>query len=162
MLLKRRPSSGSEAAETSDSDDDERWVYAVSSPYLNIVRFLDEQYGIRRDCNTLMVGNVPVTTNPKGDISIVWSRFKGTRGLGELFKRKNVNSNVITKSDLNACKHILVLTNAHSVGYERGGGIQISRGVKYAKVISKLFPRVRRRHRSELRQYWSSFRDSHI
>ena len=66
-----------------------------------------------------------------------------------------------TKSDLNAYKRILVLTNAHLVGYEPGGDIQISRGVKYAKVISKLFPRARRRHRSALRHYWSSFRDNH-
>ena len=53
--------------------------------------------------------------------------------------RKNVNSDVITKCDLNAYKRILVLTNAHLVGYEPGGDIQISRGVKYANVISNFF-----------------------
>ena len=54
--------------------------------------------------------------------------------------RKNVNSDVITKIDLSAYKRILELTNAHLVGYEPVGDIQISRGVKYAKVISKPFP----------------------
>ena len=69
-VSKRRHSSGSDVAQTSDSDDDERGVYEVSSPYLKIVRFLEEQYGIRRDGNTLMVGSAPVTTYLKGDISI--------------------------------------------------------------------------------------------
>ena len=134
-MSKRRPSSGSDAAETSNSDEDERGVYEVSSPYLSSVPFLDEQYGIRGDGNTLMIGSVPVTTHPKGDISIRGTRFKGTRGLCEFLTRKNVNSDVITKSDLNVYKCILVLTNAHLVGYEPGGDIQVSRVVKYAKVI---------------------------
>ena len=40
---KRRASSGSVAAETSDSNEAEQGVYEGSSPYLNRVRFLDEQ-----------------------------------------------------------------------------------------------------------------------
>ena len=60
-------------------------------------------------------------------------RFKGTRGLWELLTRKNVNSDVITKSDLNAYKRIVVWTNANLEGYEPGGDIQVSLRVKYAK-----------------------------
>ena len=78
-------------------------------------------------------------------------RFKGTTGLWELLTRKNVNSNVITKSDLNAYKRILVRTNAHLAGYETGGDIHVSRGVKYVKVISKLFPPRRGGDRGEAR-----------
>ena len=102
------------------------------------MRFLDEQNGIRRDVNTLMIGSAAVTADEKGDISIGGKRFKGRRGLWELLTRKNVNSDVITNSDLNVYKLILVLTNAHLVGYEPGGDIQITRGAKYAKVISEL------------------------
>ena len=50
------------------------------------------------------------------------------------------NGYVITYSDLQRYKHILGVTNAHLVGYEHCGDIQISRGTEYAKVISKLFP----------------------
>ncbi len=125
------------------------------------MRFLDEQYGIRRDGNTLMIGSGAVTADEKSNISRGGTRFKCTRGLWELFTHKNINSDVIKKSDLNAYKRILVLTNAHLAGYEPGGDIQISRGAKYAKVISKLLPQNRRRRRSALRQYWSTFRDSH-
>ena len=123
--------------------------------------FIDKQYGIRRVDDTLMIGDVPITVHAKGDLSIGGKRFKGTRGLWELLTRKNVNSEVITKSDLTAYKRILVLTNAHLAGYEPGDDILLSRGVKYAKIISKLFPRARRPRRSALRQYWASFRGSH-
>ena len=64
-VSKQRPSSGSNAAETSDSDDDESGVYEFSRPYLNSVRFLDEKYVITRDGNTLMIGSVPVTTTQR-------------------------------------------------------------------------------------------------
>ena len=56
----------------------------------------------------------------------------------ELLNLKNVNTDVITTSDLKRYKHIVELTNAHLVGYEPGGDIQISRGSKFTKVISKL------------------------
>ena len=80
------------------------------------MRFLDKQYGIRRDGNTLMIGSAAVTADEKGDITIGVTRFKGTRGISEILTRKNVNSDVIKKSDLNAYKRILVLTNADLVG----------------------------------------------
>ena len=97
------------------------------------MRFLDEQYGIRRDGNTLMIGNSNVIEDEKGDITIGEKRFRGTKGLWELMTRKIVNSDVITNIVLKAYKHILELTNAHLVGYEPGGDIQISRGIKYGR-----------------------------
>ena len=78
---------------------------------------------------------------------------------------QNVSSDVITNSDLKAYKHILELTNAHLVGYEPGGDIQITRGSKYVKVISKLFPQTPR-HRAALRRHrtprqrWSPYHDN--
>ena len=55
---KRRLSSSREDVETLDGDDNYvREVYDVSSPYLNKMRFLDEQYGNLREVNTLMIGN---------------------------------------------------------------------------------------------------------
>jgi hypothetical protein len=71
--------------------------------------------------------------------------------------RKIFNSDVITKSDLKSYKCNLELTNAHLAGYEPVGNIQISRGAKYAKVISKLLPQTRRR--GALRQHCSPLYD---
>ena len=90
-----------------------------------------------------------------------FQRYEGSLGTPDTQK---VNSDVITKSDLNAHKRILVRTNTHLAGYDPGGDIQASRGVKYVKVISKLFPRAQRRapRRSALRQYWASFRSSQM
>ena len=55
-------------------------MYEVSSSYLNTVRFLDEQYDIRRDGSILMVGSAPITTYEKGDISI-GGRVSKVRGV---------------------------------------------------------------------------------
>ena len=57
------------------------YIYDVSSPYLNIMRFLDKQYGIRRDGNTLMIANANVIADEKRDITIGGKRVRGTRGL---------------------------------------------------------------------------------
>ena len=119
----RRPSSGSEDAETSHPDDDGRDVYEVWSPYLNNMQFLDEQYGIKRDGNNFKIGSAAVTTDEKGDISIGGTRFKGTRGLWDFLTRKNVISDVTTNSDLKAYKRILVLTKALLAAYEPGSDI---------------------------------------
>ena len=83
-VSKRQLSSG--AAET--SDDDVRWFYEGVSPYLKKMRFLDEQYGIRRDGSTLMIDNSDVIADEKGDITIGGKRFRGTRGLWELLTPK--------------------------------------------------------------------------
>ena len=52
------------------------------SPYLNSMRFLDDQYGIRREGNNLTIGNSDIIADEKGDITIGGKRFKGTRGYG--------------------------------------------------------------------------------
>ena len=150
---RRLSSSGSDDGETSYGDDDVRGAYEVSSPYLKKMRFIDEQYGIRRDSKSLMIGNSAVIADEKYDITIGGTRFRGKRGLWEHFTRKNVNRDVITNSDQKLYKRILELTNAHFAGYEPGSEIQISRGAKYAKVISKLFPHNSRR--AALRQHWT-------
>lgn len=104
-----------------------------------------------------MICIAAVVADEKGDITIGGTRFKGPRGIWKLLTRKNVNSDVITKSDIQAYKRTLELTNAHLPGYDPGGDIQISRRAKYAKVISKLFPQTRRH--GALRQHWSPFHD---
>ena len=59
-------------------------------------------------------------------------------------KRKDVNSKVITESDLKKYGAILEATNAHLEGFEPGNDILIIRGLKFTKVISKLFPQTKR------------------
>ena len=65
---KRRATSGRAASETSDSDDTEQGAYGVSSPYLDSVRFLDEQYCIRRGGDTFKIG-MPLSPSTERAIS---------------------------------------------------------------------------------------------
>jgi len=122
---------------------------AIASPYLTPYlynrRFLDKQYGIRRDGGTFMIGNSAVTVDDTSDITVNDKRFRGTKGLWELLTRKKVDTKLISTNDLKRYKNILEMTSAHLVGYEPGGDIQISRGPKSVNVISKLFPQSRRR-----------------
>ena len=101
----------------------------IASPHLTPNRrFLDKRYGFRRNGDTFMIGNSTVSVEETFDITINGKRFRGTKGLCELLTCKNVNTDVITPSDLKRYKHILEMANAHLVGYEPGGDIQISRG----------------------------------
>ena len=74
--------------------------------------------------------------------------------MGTLDSQK-VNSDVTTNTYLKAYKRILEQTNAHFVRYQPEGDIQNSRGSKYVKVISKVFPQTR--SQASLRQHWSPY-----
>ena len=128
-VSKRWLNGSSSDVETSDGVDYVRGVYEVSSPNLNKMQFLDEQYCIRREGNTLMIGNSDIVADEISDITIGGKRLRCTKGLWELLTRKNVKSDVITNSDLKAYKRILELTNAHLAEYElRRRHTDLSRG----------------------------------
>jgi hypothetical protein len=135
---------------------------AIASPYLTPYlynkRFLDKQYGIRRDGDSFMIGDSAVTVVSRSEITINDKTFRGTKGLWELLTRKKVDETLISKNDLNRYKNILEMTNAHLEGYEPGGDIHISRGQKFVNVISKLFPQTRRRGiEAQLRRRWVTY-----
>ena len=70
----------------------------------------------------------------------------------------NVSTDEITTSDLKRYKHIREMTNAHLVGYEPGGDIQISRGPKFTTVISKQFTQSKRLGtETSLWQHWVTY-----
>jgi len=52
-------------------------------PYIYNARFLDKQYGIRReDDGSFMIGDSTLSVDDTSDISIQGRHFKGTRGYG--------------------------------------------------------------------------------
>ena len=110
------------------------------SPYVHNRRYLDTDFGIRREEDgTFMIGNSPVTVDEQGDIIIHGERYKGTAGLWELLTKKNINQSLVTKRDLGTYKNILELTNAHLENNESFNRIKTTRGTKYKTIISKLF-----------------------
>ena len=110
------------------------------SPYVHNRRYLDTEFGIRReDDGTFMIGNSPVTVDENGNINIHGETYRGTLGLWELLTKKNVNQSLVTKKDLGTYKKILELTNEHLENNESFNKIKTTRGTKYKTVISKLF-----------------------
>jgi len=95
-------------------------VGPVASPYLMPYvykrRFLDTQYGIRKDGDIFKIGDFSVVVDQDGDITIKEKEFRGSEGLWELLTRKRVNKEHVTSDDLRTYKKILMLTNAHLEG----------------------------------------------
>jgi hypothetical protein len=97
-------------------------------PYVYKRRFLDTQYGIRKDDDTFKIGDSPVLVDQDGDITIKENEFRGSEVMWELLTRKNVNKEHVTSDDLRKYKKILLLTNAHLEGYDPAGAINVGRG----------------------------------
>jgi len=113
-------------------------VGSVASPYLMPYvyngRFLDTQYGIRKEVDTFQIGDSPVLVDHDVDIKIKENEFRGSEGLWELLTRKNVNKEHVTSDDLRKYKKILLLTNAHLEGYDTASAINVARGKSSAKL----------------------------
>jgi hypothetical protein len=87
-----------------------------------------------------MIGNSVVDLDKPGVITVKGKQFTLTRGLWELLIPNDVDRGTISFNDMQRYESILKLTSSHLSGYEPDGNIKISRGVKYVKVISNLFP----------------------
>ena len=127
-------------------------------PYLYKRRFLDTQYGIRKDGDTFKICDSPVLVDQDGDIKIKENEFRGSEGLWELLTRKNVNKEQVTSDDLRKYKKILLLTNAHLEGYDPAGAINVGRGKKFRKIIVPLFAMLKSRGvESGVRRSWKNY-----
>jgi len=82
-------------------------------PYVYKRRFLDTQYGKRKDGDTFKIGDSPVLVDQDGDITIKENEFRGFEGLWDFLTRKNVNKENVTSNEMRKYKKILLLTNAH-------------------------------------------------
>ena len=137
-------------------------VGPVASPYLMPYvykrRFLDSQYGVRKDFAMYMIGDSPIEVDTSGDITIKDRVFKGSKGLWELLTRKKVNTEFIAKENLKSCKKILTMNNAHLTQYQPDGSINITRGKKFREIIAPLFEKAKGRGvESALRRKWIKY-----
>jgi hypothetical protein len=114
-------------------------------PYVYNGRFLDTQYGIRKEVDTFQIGDSPVLVDHDVDIKIKENEFRGSEGLWQLLTRKNVNKEHVTSDDLRKYKKILLLTNAHLEGYDPASAINVGRGKKFSEIIAPLFARPKSR-----------------
>lgn len=107
----------------------------------------DNTYGVRpseREVGKYEIGSDLI--NFDGD-NIVFSDgdvVKGTEGLYELLFKARPDFNKTTDADIKRYKAILMKTNAHKQNYDSAKKINSNKGVKYTKVIAKLFPSKKR------------------
>jgi len=96
--------------------------------YVNKRRFLNTQYGVRKDGDIFKIGDSSIGVDTGGDIMIKERIFKESKGLCELLTSKKVNTDFIPKNDLKTYKKILTMTNAHLTKYQPDSNINITRG----------------------------------
>jgi len=96
-------------------------------PYVYKRRFLNTQYGVRKDGDMFMIGYSPIVVDTDGDITHKERVFKGSKCLWELFTLKKLNTELITKDNLKTYKKILTMINAHLNKYQPLGNINITR-----------------------------------
>jgi len=127
-------------------------------PYVYKRRFLDTQYGVRKEGDMFMIGDSPIVVDTVDDITIMDRVFKGSKGLWELLTRKKVNTEFITKDDLKSYKKILTMTNAHLTKYQPDGIINITRGKKFRDIIAPPFVKPKRRWvESVVHRKWTKY-----
>ena len=102
-------------------------------PNVYIRRFLDTQYGMRKDGNIFNICDSAVLVDQDGDTTIKENEFRGFKGVWELLTLRTVNEEHVTSQDMRTYKKISLLTNAHLEGYQTGGAINVSRGKKFRK-----------------------------
>jgi len=82
-------------------------------PYVYKKRFLDTQYGMRKDGGIFNIADSAVLVNQDSKITIKEQEFRNSEGLWELLTRNGVNKEHVTSDDLRTYKKILLLTNSH-------------------------------------------------
>jgi len=110
-------------------------------PYVYNGRFLDTQYGKRKDGDIFKIGHSAVLVDQDGDITIKEKEFWGSEEQWELLTPKTVNKEHVTSDDLRTINKILPLTNAHLEGYKPGGDINDSGGENLREIIAHVFAR---------------------
>jgi len=93
--------------------------------------FVETQYGVRKDGDMFMMADSSILVNAGGDITVKEREFNLLKGLWELLTRKKVNTDFITKDDLNMYKEILTMNNAHLTRYHPNGNINITCGKNF-------------------------------
>jgi hypothetical protein len=130
-----------------ESDDDDVVEIIDVRRSGKTTNFCDKLYCILKEGGTLMIGNSAIDLNEPGVIAGKGKRFKLTRVLWHLLTRNDIDTSTTSRNDMQQYKSILQMTSAHLTGREPEGNIKVSRGLKYVKVISNLFPSGTIRHR---------------
>lgn len=98
----------------------------------------DVPFGVRVERGNLMLGSARITIDDKY-IVVVGCKYRNTPGLKQLLLKKDVDLNLVTHSDLQHYKSMLLETNAHRRDYDPNKPIKSNKGQKYLQVIKPLF-----------------------
>lgn len=110
----------------------------MSSWSLSSEALVDIPFGVRADHGKLMLGSACITINDQY-ITLAGRKYRNTPGLKQLLLKKDVDLSLVTDSDMQNYKSMLLDTNAHRRDYEPSKPIKSNKGQKYLQVIKPLF-----------------------
>lgn len=108
-------------------------TWSVSSEALSPIPF-----GVRVEQGKMRLGSASITINDE-NIVVAERKYKKTPGLMELLLKKKPNLSLVTESDKQQYKSMLLDTNAHRRDYTASKPIKSNKGLKYLQVIKPLF-----------------------
>lgn len=122
----------------SDSDISYKSIGDTSSWSVSSEALKDIPFGVRVERGNLMLGSARITINDQY-IIVAGRKYRNTPGLKQLLLKKDVDLNLVTDSDMQHYKSMLIETNAHRRGFEPSKPIKSYKGQKYLQVIKPLF-----------------------
>jgi hypothetical protein len=100
----------------------------------------DPTFGVYQDDTdgSFKIGRSSFTYN-ENSVFVDGKKYNATQRLWELLSKAMSDINMVTPQDKQAYKQILIQSNAHKVNYSPTGKIKGNKGMKYTRIISRLF-----------------------
>lgn len=117
--------------ESNQGCDSSSW--SVSSEAL-----ADVPFGVRLENGKLMLGSARITIDDE-NIVVAGRKYQNTLGIKQLLLKKDIDLSVVTDTDLQNYKSMLLNTNAHRRDYDPSKPIKSNKGQKYLQVVKPLF-----------------------
>lgn len=110
----------------------------TSSWSISAEALTDIPFGVRPERGQLMLGSAFITISDDY-ITVAGRKYRSTPGLKQLLLKKDVDLSMVTDSDMQYYKMMLIATNAHRRDFDSNKPIKSNKGQKYLQVIKPLF-----------------------
>lgn len=127
-----------DSEESYQSLEEEKQERDTSSWSISAEALTHIPFGVRVERGQLMLGSAFITISDDY-ITVAGRKYRSSPGLKQLLLKKDVDLSLVTESDLQYYKMMLIATNAHRRDFDSNKPIKSNKGQKYMQVIKPLF-----------------------
>lgn len=110
----------------------------ISSWSISSEALADVPFGVRVENGKLMLGSARITIDDEY-IILAGRKYPNTSGIKQLLLKKDVDLSLVSDTDMQNYKSMLLNTNAHRRDYDPSKPIKSNKGQKYLQIIKPLF-----------------------